>query len=371
MNPATDKPAILLVGNFLSRTLGTRLVCEDLAEKFAGAGGFRVLTTSDKPGRFARLGDMLATVWRRRREYQVAQVDVYSGPAFLWAEAVCVALRACGKPYALTLHGGNLPDFARRWPRRVRRLLRAAAVVTTPSHYLRQEMQPYRADLRLLPNPLDLSAYEFRPRYNPQPRLMWLRAIHSLYNPVMAVRTLSLLAREFPEARLVLVGPDKGDGAREAVRRAAAELSVADRIELPGSVPKSEVPRRLQHGDVFLNTTFVDNTPTSVIEAMACGLCVVSTNVGGLPYLLRHEHDALLVPPDDAPAMAAAVRRVLTEPGLAFRLSRNGREKALPCDWQSVLPQWQQVFREIMASPARPQPGRAAAALPAKSSTAS
>ena len=65
----------------------------------------------------------------------------------------------------------------------------------------------------------------------------------------------------------------------------------------------------MNNGDIFLNTTGVDNAPVSVVEAMACGLCVVSTNVGGIPYLLEHEYDSLLVPSNDPAAMATAVRK--------------------------------------------------------------
>jgi glycosyltransferase involved in cell wall biosynthesis len=101
----------------------------------------------------------------------------------------------------------------------------------------------------------------------------------------------------------------------------------------------------MNRGDIFLNTTNVDNTPISVIEAMACGLCVVSTNVGGLPYLLENEEDALLVAPGDPEAMATAVRRLLTDAELAERLSRNARRKAEQFDWSVILPRWQALLR--------------------------
>jgi glycosyltransferase involved in cell wall biosynthesis len=93
----------------------------------------------------------------------------------------------------------------------------------------------------------------------------------------------------------------------------------------------------------------VDNTPLSILEAMACGLCVVTTRVGGIPYLLRDGHDALLVPTNDSRAMADAVRRVLHEPGLAARLSRNARETVEGFGWQHVLPQWDALFRRVMS----------------------
>jgi glycosyltransferase involved in cell wall biosynthesis len=256
-------------------------------------------------------------------------------------------LRRVGKPYVLTLHGGNLPNYARRLPDRVRRLLESARAVTTPSDYLRNQMSAYRSDLQLLPNALDLQAYRFRRRTQPQPALVWLRAFHEIYNPTLAPRVVQLLAADFPELRLIMVGPDKGDGSLENTREAARQLGVLDRLSFPGSVPKADTPSWLEKGDIFLNTPDVDNTPVSVIEALASGLCVVSTNVGGMPYLLEHERDALLVPPDDPVAMAAAVRRLLTEPELADRLSVAARAKAEHHDWAVVLPQWEALLRAV------------------------
>jgi glycosyltransferase involved in cell wall biosynthesis len=337
------KPHILIVGNLLSSTLGVRSVSEDLAARLASAG-WTVITTSEKPGRLSRLIDMAMTVWRRRREYSVANVEVFSGLAFCWAEIVCFLLRLFGKPFILTLHGGNLPVFARRWPSRVRRLMQSARFITTPSRYLQEQMSVYRDDLILLPNPLNVEAYQFRHRRRPLPKLVWLRAFHRIYNPALAPQVIRQLAEDFPEIHLVMIGPDKGDGSAEEVRRLISKLGISHRIRQTGMISKTDVPDHLNRGDIFLNTTNVDNTPVSVLEAMACGLCIVSTNVGGIPYLLEHEHDALLVPPEDSQAMAAAVRRILTAPLIAEQLSYNARRKAEEYDWLAILPQWERIF---------------------------
>ena len=317
-------------------------MCEDLAWQLSRVG-WQVITASDKPKRLGRLLDMVATAWRRRREYEVAYVEVYSGKAFFWAEAVCLVLRLAARPYVLNLHGGALPSFARRWPGRIIRLLKSAVAVVTPSPYLLEKMKPYRTDLRVIPNGLNLQNYPTKIRFRPQPHLVWLRAFHAIYNPTLAPRVLSKLSQEFSDISLVMVGPDK-DGSLSQTQKVTSELGLSDKVRFPGKIPKVDVPLWLQPGDIFLNTTNVDNTPVSVIEAMACGLCIVSTDVGGIPYLLDHEQDALLVPPDDADAMAGAVQRILTEPGLAGHLSRHARQKAEGFDWPVILPKWEELF---------------------------
>lgn len=336
--------SVLLVGNFLSGSVGTRGVCEELAERLRGAG-WGVLTTSAKAGKVARLGDMVGTVWRRRKEYAAAQVDVYSGAAFFWAETVAFALRRAGKPYVLTLHGGALPEFAEKWPERVRRLLGSAAVVTAPSGFLVEGMRQYRRDLRLIPNAIEVSRYRFRARDEVKPRLVWLRAFHAIYDPALAVRAFALVRERFPEATLTMIGPDKGDGSFEKTQAVARELGVP--VEFQGRVPKAEIAKWIDGGEIFLNTTTIDNTPVTVVEAMACGACVVSTNVGGIPHLVEDEVDGLLVESGRPAEMAAAVGRLLTDRELAARISRAGRAKAESFDWAAVLPQWTGLLQTI------------------------
>ena len=340
------RQAVLVISNFLFSAGKPPSMCYAFASRLTEAG-VTVITASDKPGRLPRLADMTWTAWRNRGRYGVACVDVFSDAAFMWAEAVCWVLRRAGKPYVLTLRGGSLGRYAERHPRRVRRLLGSAAVVTAPSGYLAEQLRPYRSDILVLPNALELTAYPFRLRESPRPRLVWLRSFHEIYNPSMAPRVLASLRQRWPEATLCMVGPDKGDGSYQRMLKTAEELGVKDRLRLPGLVSKDEVPNLLSGADIFLNTTNVDNTPVSVMEALACGLCTVSTNVDGIPFLLEDGTDALLVPRDDASGMAAAVERLLTEPGLARRLSEAGRRKIEQMDWSSIIQLWISLLADV------------------------
>jgi glycosyltransferase involved in cell wall biosynthesis len=292
--------------------------------------------------------DMLQAIVRFRGQYQAACVDVFSGWGFLWAEAAGALLRALKKPIILTLHGGNLPQFSRKHPGRVRRLLASAAAVTCPSSYLCQEMARFREDLVLLPNGLELALYQYRKRQPPLRNLVWLRALHQIYNPEMAVRVLGQLRGGNEDIHLTMVGPDKGDGSMQKAKALAEKLGVAGAIDFRGAVPKENVPGELAQADIFLNTTNFDNTPVSVIEALACGLPVVSTNVGGIPHLLEHGKTALLVEPGNAEGMASAVKRLRHEPELAVKLGQNGRRLAETFDWGIVLPQWESLLAAVV-----------------------
>jgi len=343
-------PSVLIIGNFLSESLGGRSVCEDLAVDLT-ARGWQITTASKRVPRVLRLMDMLGATFLHRRQYNVALLDVYSGPAFFWAEAVAAELQFLRCPTVLVLRGGNLPSFSAHHQRRAHMLMKRAAAVVAPSPYLREQMRAFRSDIRLIPNGLWLERYPFRHRTQVRPRLVWLRALHSIYNPLMAVETVHYLIEKYPDVELRMIGPDKKDGSYEATLARIRDLGLEDRVTLPGAVPKSEVPAALDWGDIFLNTTNIDNTPVTVLEAMACGLCVVSTDVGGIPYLLDNGRDALLVPPNEPRLMAEAVARILDEPGLAGSLRDQAHAKMRGYGWDAVLPQWERLLEAVGKAP--------------------
>lgn len=343
---APARNGLLLVGNFLSSAGGTRSVAEELAGQLR-ARGWPVLTVSSKRNRVARLLDMVWSAWSWRRRFEAAQVDVFSGPAFFWAEAVCQILRLARRPYILTLHGGRLGEFADANPGRVSRLLRSAGAVTAPSPFLRKRLSRFRGDMLLLPNALELRRYRYRNRRPAGPRLIWLRAFHQIYRPEMAVQVLAALRQRFPDASLTMIGPDKQDGTLQRIIALVARLGLNPAVRLVPGVPKSDVPGWLDGGDIFLNTSDVDNTPVSVLEAMACGLCVVTTDAGGLPDLVSHGTDALVVPRADVAAMTAAVERLLGDDALAGSLSAAAAAAAAACDWPRVIDQWEALLTQV------------------------
>ena len=339
---------LLFLGAFPQTSFGSRAVSEDVAAELEAAG-WDVHLASRRRGRVTRVADLFVTMLRRYRRCDVAVVDVYSGQALRWAEMAAATLNTLRVPIVLCLHGGNLPQLFEGDPARMARLLQRAARVTAPSAYLRDAALPARADIDLVPNGLGLARYPYRPRASAAPRLVWLRAFHEIYRPHLAVEALAQIVRSYPDAHLTMIGPDK-DGTGAATRELAVSRGLANQVTFTGGIPKGDVGRYLSEADIFVNTTSIDNMPVSVIEAAACGLCIVSTNVGGIPHLLTHGDDALLVPPDDAGALASAIRSILDDPARAASLSAAARVTAEQFDWRPVVARWEHLLTEVVSS---------------------
>lgn len=345
---------VLIVADFAASKVGNASVAEQLASKLRDAGDV-VVTTSDKTNRWLRAGDMVIGAARHRLSVDVAIVDVYSGAAFRWAEWTTALLRSAGTPVIHVLRGGQLPEFAEQHPDRVAGLFKASSAVVALSGYLFEEMERFGTVATVIPNPIEASSYPYRRRSSAGPNMVWVRAFNRLYNPTLGPRVLSEVLKAYKGSatsdgalpRLTMIGSDQGDGSLQATVATARQLGVSAQLLLPGPVPKREVPSHLARGDIFINTTDVDNVPITVLEAMACGLCVVSTDVGGIPYLTSDGVDALLVPRDDPSAMARAVLRIVNDPSLADRLSSYGRVKAESFDWATVLPRWRALIAEV------------------------
>jgi len=117
-------------------------------------------------------------------------------------------------------------------------------------------------------------------------------------------------AAAIPEIDLVIAGEGS---CRATLETTARELGIADRVHFLGY--RTDPATLLVNADVFVLSSLVEGFPLSVVEAMAAGVPVVASDIGGTREAVEHELTGLLVPPRDADALAAAIRRTLAEPG--------------------------------------------------------
>lgn len=291
---------------------------------------------------------MLLTVWYRSSKSSVVIIDVFSSWAFYYAVCVSALCRVLNQPYFLVLHGGDLPQRYQRSPRLCAVMFTSSRQIVSPSRYLKERTESnFPVSVQIISNPLKLELYKAMPRAYDAPRIVWLRAFHTIYNPQMAIEVLYELKKIYAHASLCMIGPDK-DGSMESCKKLVASYHLEDSVEFTGFLEKQEMIAKASACNIFLNTTQVDNTPVSLLEALALGIPVVSTNVGGIPYLVTNSYDCVLVEPNDVSAAVDAIRQIMDDGDFRDRLITNGLGNARNRGVNSVIKQWEALLHEIV-----------------------
>ena len=304
--------------------------------------GFLVFCKSAFQNKIARVLDMVKGTIVYGYRMDNVLIDTYSTQNFYYAFVVSQVCRLLRLPYIPILHGGNLPQRLEQNPNLSRRLFKPAKVLVSPSIYLKEAFNKQGfTNVVYIPNSLQLQNYPFALRSIDAINILWVRSFSEIYNPCLAVDILKALQDLGYKTTLCMAGPDT-DGSLAKVKSRAKALGVT--VETPGKLTKAEWIALAKDYNVFINTTNFDNMPVSVIEAMALGLPIVSTNVGGMPFLIEDEVDGLLVPPQNLNAFVAAIVTLKSDPVLAASLAAKARKKVEAFDWALLKADWIKVL---------------------------
>ncbi|WP_458627272.1 glycosyltransferase family 4 protein [Winogradskyella sp. PC D3.3] len=332
---------VLYIGNDLKNKQSNISGIQILGALLEGEG-YKLYYASSQSQKLLRLFDMLWSVLKLHKRIDTVLIDTYSTQNFYYAVLVSQVCRLLKLPYVPILHGGHLPKRLKQHPKLSALVFKYAKQNVSPSLYLKEEFQSFGYDnIVHIPNTIQIDNYPFKSKTYDTLRLLWVRSFSKIYNPELAIHVLHDLKKHNPDVTLCMVGPDS-DGTLKHVKEMALKLNLD--VEFTGKLTKTEWILRSEQYNIFLNTTNVDNTPVSVIEAMALGLPIVSTNVGGLPYLISDYDDGLLVPPNDVDAMVKAVIALQTDNGLRHKLITNARAKSESFAWGAVKPLWKSLL---------------------------
>jgi glycosyltransferase involved in cell wall biosynthesis len=285
---------------------------------------------------------------------ELARADVVhifsaSYSSFLLAPlpAILVA-KALGKPVVLNYRSGEAPDHLRR-STIARRALASVDKNIVPSRFLVDVFRGFGITAAIIPNIVDLDRFAFRDRDPLRPRIVSTRNFDALYNVATTVRAFALVQQRWPDASLTLVG---GGPQESQLRELVAQLRLRH-VTFAGRVNPGEIARYYAENDIYIQSPNIDNMPTSVIEAFASGLPVVSTEAGGVPAILTHRRHGLLAPLGDYEALAAHVLSLLDQPEWARSLARAAYATCQACTWPSVRERWLDAYRSAMVSTER------------------
>lgn len=335
------KKKILYIGNQLSQHGLNKTTIETLGPDLEKEG-FEVVYASDKKQfAFRFLAMVKACFFSRSVDFIL--IDTYSTTAFWYALACSQIARFRRIKYIPILHGGNLPSRLQQQPKISRIIFKNAYQNVAPSNYLKAafESEGY-TNITYIPNAIPLQHYIFKQRDVFQPKLLWVRAFATIYNPQMAVLVYAALKKKYPNASLTMVGPDK-DGSLEQTKQLVESLGVE--VTFTGQLAKEAWWNLAAEHDIFINTTHFDNTPVSLIEAMALGLPIVTTNVGGIPYLVEHENQAILVDDNDVEAMVCSIIKLIENQYDTKNRVLNAKELVASFDWQKVKQSWKSLLQ--------------------------
>jgi len=329
-----------------------------LAELLAAEGARVQLVQTNAPYRPAWVGRLpvvragfrlvpyLYRLWRAAGSSRLFHVMANSGWSWHLFSAPAIAIASLrAVPVVVNYRGGEAEAFLERSYRTVRMTLSRAAVVAVPSGFLRDVFARFGVATVIVPNVVDLA--RFSPRATGSrpgsAHLVVTRNLEAIYDNATAVRALAIVRQQVSDARLTIAGTGPE---LDALRALAGELGVAGAVAFVGRLERDAVAALYREADVALNPSTVDNMPNSVLEALASGVPVVSTDVGGVPHIVRDGASALLVPPRDPQAMAAAVLRLLDDGAEAQRLAAAGLELIRNFSWPRVAPTLAAVYTQ-------------------------
>ncbi|MFT4699172.1 MAG: glycosyltransferase involved in cell wall biosynthesis [Flavobacteriaceae bacterium] len=337
------KKKILYIGNKLSKS-GSNVTLIETLGNFLKGEGYKLITSSTIKNKALRLLEMLLTTLFYSKKTSIVLIDTYSTQNFYYAVLVAKICRVKQVPYIPILHGGNLPDRLKRSPKLSNKLFNGAKVNVAPSMYLYESFtEAGYANLKYIPNTIEIKNYDFLVRKEVKAKLLWVRSFSEIYNPTLAIKIVELLIKKGVPVSLCMVGPEVG-GLLEECKREVEKKNLP--ITFTGKLSKEKWIDLSKQYDIFINTTNFDNTPVSVIEGMALGLPVISTNVGGIPFLIENNATGILVEPKDEHLFVEKILHLINHPLASENLSVNARKLVETFDWQKVKTKWDVILSE-------------------------
>ena len=310
-----------------------------------------------KAGRFAlALLQLLGHLLRGR--VRLVHAHVASNGSF-WRKSVLLGLvRAFGVPTVFHLHGGGFADFAAQTPRNwmqrwIRHSLQASSRVAVLSSSWAQWVQKFApgAAVVISPNPIHIPTDEqlvsLKRPLGGEGRILYLGLIVPRKGTFDLLEAWQRASRDCPGWRLQVGGNGDWDG----LRRRADELGISSSLDALGWISGDDKARALAQADLFVLPSYKEGVPMSILEAMAHGVAVVATAVGGTPDIVDHDCDGWLVAPGQVPELAAAMTLLVNDPVRRARLGCAGRVRVQQVNAADVaVLRWCALYQQLAPS---------------------
>ena len=292
---------------------------------------------------FFRFVPYLFKLWNMTGECNLLHVMANSGWSWHLFAAPAIWIAKLRKtPVIINYRGGEAASFLASSSQSVNLSMRQASALIVPSGFLKTVFASFNMAAKIVPNIVDIERFN-----NPNPHrsfrrhLLVARNLEPIYDNETAIYAFSAVHRKYPDATLTIAG--SGPSAT-SLRALAKNLGIAGAVEFVGRLDRDAMAQAYRKADIALNPSLVDNMPNSVLEALASGVPVVSTDVGGVSFIVSDGQTALLVPPKSPEAMAQAILRLMDDSILSGKLVEHGLAEVQKYTWQRVWPMLAEVY---------------------------
>jgi glycosyltransferase involved in cell wall biosynthesis len=279
-------------------------------------------------------------------DYDVVHCDVFSGQTFWVADIVRkIAIRR-KKRVIMNLQGGRFLDYLGETARRLntyKNWTSTGIAIISPSSFLARGLKGLcNAEVQIVPNFIDLRNFPYKPNSRTGTRLLWVRAFNDVYQPEIAIEALADLRKKHRSVWLTMVGPDKGK--LPVIRDLIGRLDLGDCVEITGPIPNEKLHEYFSTHDVYLNTTAYESFGLAVFEAASCGIPIVSTCVGELPFIWKDYRNIIFVKNQSGGAFADTVCELFENRSLMEAIRVDARAVAERYSWVNVEPVWRRLL---------------------------
>lgn len=253
-------------------------------------------------------------------------------------------------PVVVNYRGGEADSYLKKSIKWVSPTLNKCSALIVPSPFLKGVFERFGFSAEIIPNIVDFKKFSFNARKSVQdinaPVIVITRNLEAIYGIDVAINAIAIVKNKFPDIKVFIAGSGPLE---EKLITLAQDKGLAANIFFTGKLTPDEVSELYRKSDIMLNPTTVDNMPNSVLEALACGLAVISTNVGGIPYIVQNEHTALLVEVNDFEIMAAKIEQLVNDSALYEKLVFNGKNYVEKYSWNIVKNQWLDLYKRLIS----------------------
>lgn len=321
---------VLFVTNFKPGRGGISGQVEFLA-KYLRQEGFETSVFSTKGSVLRRVKAFFELI-RVSKDYDIIHAHGCSGTGMIPVVFSVMAGRKNQKRVVATYHGGEADAFFEKHTRFVKKYLTKTDANIVLSGFLARVFDKYQIPYTIIPNIVELDGGAFRERKAIKPDYVSIRTLSPLYNIECIIKAFEIVKGKLPDARLTIVG----DGpSHQSLEQMVAYLGIKD-VVFTGRVPNSDIYKYLDGSDIMLSAPRIDNMPVSILEAFNAGLLVISSNVGGVPYMVEDGRNGMLFESDNHIMLAEKMIEAVENDEKSKEMIRNAQKCVSDYSWEKV-----------------------------------